>query len=231
MQDKKTAALAIVAPVYIRSYIEQCTARLLAGNLGDNRGLLLKALSAEGIKTPEQDVKDNNKLLAKAQKFVNKVRDLAKKILGKEGPPDVKQAADEILAETIKKMESHPEGLSLPQMRILLEPAMKDSIRIKIGDYYTFWLFILKSKALSTDSEVIVIKKLMKKHGIQSDEVFAREIASMWVRTSTFCVHQPIETGEISLSLLIQGMKLYKMCFANTGNVISVLFDFMTGGQ
>jgi hypothetical protein len=178
-QRLKTNSLSLVAPLYVRCYVERCTARLIASEIADPN-FLKKALTSDVV-----ELHGNATAVLKKQTEILKI--LKEELLAhlKKGSDEVEAEVDTILEESQRKIAVDKTA----QILHFMEPAMKDEVRIRVGSYYVFWLFILRSEKLRNDKEVVALKNLMKKNGIEEDEVMAREVSSLWVRTSRFGIY------------------------------------------
>ena len=114
----------------------------------------------------------------------------------------------------------------------MLEPAMKDTLKIKTTYHYILWWYILENAEAGKDEEIRVLRELLNLNGLKEmpKKDVAAEIASLWVKLSTFFIHNLPTNEKIDLDTVLNGLKRAKLLGYKTEKVVTFLYDYMEGG-
>lgn len=104
-------------------------------------------------------------------------------------------------------------------------PALSDSLKDKLTQHYVHWRYILAK----LDCENADVKKLFDLRGQMDDEILATELSYLWIRLSTFVIHQLPPPFHVTLDKLKAGLTNYGMGSPNTLAAAEVLFKFVKG--
>lgn len=72
------------------------------------------------------------------------------------------------------------------------------------------------------DIDLVELRKLIAEYNIDKETVTA-EIAFLWVKCSSFSIHNILESSIITVNVLHEGLSFYKLYFPGTRKVIKVL--------